>query len=145
MNTFTNAITEIYNFLTFKFPYYFFPFGETAYADIITNNTKSVPEYEIYYFVIYRGILHLVGAILVVALLHILHKTHKKLELLGLATLEIYILFQELYLHPHTLNQPLAKGLFDIFVWNLPIFYHLLAKQKPKNKKASTKKFPKKI
>ena len=139
MNNFVQAIINIYNFLTFKFPFYFFPFGDKAYADIMTNNYKSLPSYEIYYFVIYRGILHLFGAILVVYTLHVLHKKHRALELLGLGLLEAYILFQELYLHPHALNQPLAKGLFDIFVWNLPIFYHLLAKQNP-----TRMKFPKK-
>lgn len=140
MNTIFKAIIEIYNFITFKFPYYFFPFGEKAYADIMTRNLAQVPEYEIIYFVAYRGVLHLIGAILVVAFLHLLHRTHRALELLGLGLLETYILFQELYLHPHTLNQPLAKGLFDIFVWNLPIFYHLLSKQIPQTKKRSFKK-----
>lgn len=139
MQAITDAIIQIYDFVTFKFPFYFFPFGEKAYADIITNNWTQVDDYEITYFIIYRGILHLLGAILIVAILHLLHKSHKTLELIGLVTLESYILFQELYLHPHTLNQPLGKGLFDIFVWNLPIFYHLLAKHK------QPKKFPKKV
>ncbi len=139
MNAILNATVQIYDFITFKFPFYFFPFGEKAYADIMTSNLSNVTDYEIAYFVIYRGVLHLLGAILIVSTLHLLHKTHKTLELFGLAFLETYILFQELYLHPHTLHQPLAKGLFDIFVWNLPIFYHLLAKHK------NTNKFPKKI
>ncbi len=125
MQDFINISISIYNWLTYGFPYLFFPFGETYYLNIMSNQLTHVPYYIIAYFVLCRIVLHALAGILIIYLLHLLYKKHRLLELTSLVFIETYILFQEIYLHPHMLAQPIEKSILDIIVWNIPIFLHL--------------------
>ena len=119
-----NSLISFYNYIVFTFPEYFFPFGDTIYQSLMHSDIFGVKLYVIIYFVVYREILHLLGSCLFVLLSIKFSKYKKHLDIAILSLVLLFILFQEFYLQPKYLNQPLPKGILDTVAWFVPILIY---------------------
>lgn len=125
-------IFKIYNYLVFTFPYFFFPYSIDTYNNLMHNQLGQISLLVVLYFILYRLILHLFGAILIVLSGFELNKFHKYTDVIFFSIFMIFICFQEFYLQPKTLNQPLYKGVLDTLTWLAPmlIYYYFVHRKK---------------
>ncbi len=70
---------------------------------------------------LWREFFHLLGGVIVALVVHWI-RVHlgTRAAVYISASLFIYILIQEFYIHPATHNQIFTKGLLDVLVWSLP-------------------------
>ncbi len=110
---------QIYAFLL-RIPDTFYP----SYAgEILRCQERFGSEDYCVNIVVYRSLYHLAGSLLIIfALLWLWKWTKSKLLIFSILALVIlWVLFQELYLHPQYYGQHFFKGLIDMIVWILPL------------------------
>ena len=95
-------------------------FGERSYNYFIENNHFAIK--------MWREIFHLAGSILVVIISRFISNItgFKKLDIVILLALILFITFQEFYLHPKYYNQKLYEGILDWLFWVGPIIYYFI-------------------
>ena len=102
--------------------------GRDAYQNVIDSGIALYGEnYTSLPIIIYRGVWHVLGSIVIlVFLLHFgrrLFPTNLLLYSFVLALL-IGLILQELVFHPSKYDQPIIKGVFDLLTWLAPVIIY---------------------
>lgn len=77
--------------------------------------------------VVWRSLLHVLGALGIVFLLMNLGDLSLRLRVRIVVIAVLYFAFQEFYLHPRLYDQELIKGVIDFLAWSVPLALYALA------------------
>jgi hypothetical protein len=131
------TIRSIYEYiLTIPDHFFFFPEkvdGQNIYTkkgyDHMINRCRAEYGYEFYCskLFIYRELAHLVGAIGLVILAHLVSEISET-KIISLTMVLGWIVFmtiQEFYIHPKFYGQKLFKGITDWLIWTIPLLGYI--------------------